>query len=90
MKLTEPAAGKLPRGSGKLLEQQGEFWGQEPLTCSAANHFKGLPVAANRSSQSTRPVLHELPMQVCFVRGVGSPCSHAKGLAFIAAEFAQE
>jgi hypothetical protein len=63
-------------------DTQEEFQGQELLICSAANHSKGLPKCSNQSSQSMRPVLHDLWMQVCFV--IGSPCSHARKLAFIA------
>jgi hypothetical protein len=37
--------------------------------------------AVNRSPQVTRAVLQLKPMQVCFVRGVGLPCSHARHLA---------
>jgi hypothetical protein len=40
-KLTEPAPGKPPCGSGRHLGQQSEFQGQELLGCSAANHSKG-------------------------------------------------
>jgi hypothetical protein len=75
---TELAAGRPPRGSGRHLGQQGRVPKEEPLACSAAAPSKGLTVAVNRSPQVMRPVLQLKPMQVCFVRGLGSPCSQAR------------
>jgi hypothetical protein len=77
--LTEPAAGKPPHGSGRHLGQQRRVLEQELPACSAADHLNGLSIAANRSSQDRSCFK---PMQACFVRGDGSPCSHARQLAF--------
>jgi hypothetical protein len=78
---TELAAGGPPRGSGRHLGQQGRVPKEELLAHSAAVPLKGAFFAAQLVVSVVRPVSSSLPMQVCFVGGLGSPCSQAGHLA---------
>jgi hypothetical protein len=81
---TELAARRPFHGSGRHLGQQGSVPKEELLACSAAVPLKRGFCAVNRSPQVARGVCSLKPMQVCFVRGLSSPCSQARHLAHIA------